>query len=164
MPQDYPVQESHPKTLVIGLGNILQGDDGLGVRVAELLAQKDLPANVAVESAGTPGVDLVLQMEGYQRVILVDAVQMGQSPGTWRRFGLEEVKLITGGDGFSLHETGVASALELAQALNLLPEEVIVYGVEPQSVIWSEELSPPVQAALPEVLEKILSELWKREA
>ncbi|MFZ5809073.1 MAG: hydrogenase maturation protease [Chloroflexota bacterium] len=164
MPQDHSIQSAQGRTLVLGVGNILQGDDGLGVRLVEMLAKVDLPDYVVIEEAGTPGIDLIFRMEGYQRVILIDAVQMGERPGAWRRFTPTEVKLIAKGEGLSLHETGIAGALELAQALNQLPDEIVLYGIEPQNVTWSEELSPPVQEALPEVLEKILSELWKREA
>lgn len=163
MPQDPSSPVGQPHTLILGVGNTLYGDDGLGVRVAERLARETLPGGVIVEIAGLDGVDLVLRMEGWQRVILIDAVQMGAKPGTWRHFKPEEVKLIAEGQGFSLHESGVASALELAQALGKLPNEVIIYGVEPETLEVSEELSPSVQAAIPDLTQHILDELWKRE-
>lgn len=149
--------------MILGIGNTLYGDDGLGVRVAENLSKYRLPPGVSVEVAELNGVDLVLRMEGWPRVILIDAVQMGTKPGTWRRFKPEEVRLVAEGQGFSLHESGVASALELAQALGKLPEQVIIYGVEPQTLEVQEELSPSVQAAIPELIQNILEEIWKRE-
>lgn len=163
VPQDPSLQEEQPHTLILGVGNTLYGDDGLGVRIAERLAQERLPAGVVVEEAGLNGVDLVIKMEGWQRVILIDAVQMGTQPGTWRRFKPEEVRLIAEGQRFSLHQSGVASALELAEALGKLPAEVILYGVEPEVLEVKEGLSPAVQAAIPELTQNILNELWKRE-
>lgn len=163
VPQDRSSLAEQPHTLILGIGNTLYGDDGLGVRVAEELAQQRLPTGVVVEIAGLNGVDLVIKMDGWQRVILIDAVQMGAKPGTWRRFKPEDVRLIAEGQGFSLHESGVASALELAQALGKLPPEVIIYGMEPQILEVREELSPVVQAAIPELMQNILEEIWKRE-
>ncbi|MCS6907887.1 MAG: hydrogenase maturation protease [Anaerolineales bacterium] len=163
MPQDSSVPELRSHTLILGIGNPLYGDDGLGVRVAEILAKEKLPAGVVVEVAALDGVDLILRMEGWKRVILIDAVQMGKRPGTWHCFKPEEVRLIAEGQGFSLHEIGLASALELAQALGRLPQEVIIYGVEPQTLEVREGLSPSVQSAIPEIIQHILEELWKRE-
>ena len=115
-------------TLILGLGNPLQSDDGLGVRVAEMLADQELPPGVKVEEVGTPGLGLAAWLEGQSRVIIVDAVYMGQSPGTWRRFGPGEVRLIANSDVVSLHEPGLAEALALAQALDALPQEIVFYG------------------------------------
>jgi hydrogenase maturation protease len=151
-------------TLVLGVGNILQQDDGLGVRVAEMLATHRLPEGVCVRDAGTPGIGLVTQMEDWSRVYIIDAAQMGETPGTWRRFTTDEVRLIAEGGVFSAHEADVASALALANAVGVLPDEVILYAVEPQQVGWGEELSTQVTAALPGLVDQILEELWKREA
>ncbi len=156
-----PKERAH--TLILGVGNTLYGDDGLGVRIAESLQGQRLPEGVVVEIARLDGVDLVIRMDGWERVILIDAVQMGEKPGHWRRFKPEEVRLVEGGQGFSLHESGVASALELAQALGKLPKEVIIYGVEPEVLEVREELSPSVQSAIPDVTQHILDEIWKRE-
>jgi hydrogenase maturation protease len=155
--------ERRDATLVLGLGNILQQDDGLGVRAAELLAERLLPPNVCVREAGTPGIGLVSQIEGWSRVYLIDAAQMNQEPGVWRRFGTDDVKLSVQDDILSLHEPDVAGALALAEAVKILPEEVIIYAVEPQQVGWGEQLSPCVQASLPGLVDQITDELWKRQ-
>jgi hydrogenase maturation protease len=157
------IPEEQRQTLILGVGNTLYGDDGLGVRVAEELTRHTLPAGVAVEVAAVSGIDLVLRMDGWKRVILIDAVQMGEKPGTWHCFRAEDVRYLAGGQTLSLHETGVTQALELAEALGKLPEEVLIYGVEPERLEITEELSPSVQAAIPEITQHILRELWKRE-
>ncbi len=161
MPQEPSSPLTEKKTLIIGLGNILKGDDGIGVRVAEILSQRELPAGVAVEEVGTPGIDLMNRFEGWQKVILVDAVQMGAKPGTWRRFSPQDVRLIANGNVLSLHEPDLASVLELAQALNMLPDEIVIYGVEPQDLTFMAPLSSPVEAIINVIAEQILSEIWK---
>ncbi len=150
-------------TLILGVGNPLQGDDGVGVRVAEMLADQELPPGVKVEEVGTPGLGLAAWLEGQSRVVIVDAVYMGQSPGTWRRFGPAEVRLIADSDVISLHEPGLAEALALAQALDALPQEIVFYGVEPVCCDAGQELSPAVRQALPGLVDAILAEIWKRK-
>jgi hydrogenase maturation protease len=156
-----PSRLEGPSTLVLGLGNPLWGDDGLGVEAVKLLSGRELPPEVQVESAGMPGFALAAWLENApQRLILVDAAHMGQSPGTWRRFDSGEVRLIARDQIISLHEADLASGLALAQALHVLPEEVSFYAVEPESLLDSMEISPSVKEILPEVVENILDELW----
>jgi hydrogenase maturation protease len=147
--------------LVLGIGNPLMGDDGVGNQVIELLAEKDLPPNVKIEDAGLPGWGLPAWFEGWSNVILVDAVQMGQSPGSWRRFQTEEVQFVLENDALSLHQPDLACGLALAQALELLPENLILYGVEPAVVNPGEALSPAVRHSLSDVVASILNDLEK---
>jgi hydrogenase maturation protease len=84
---------------------------------------------------------------------------MGGAPGSWRRFGPQEVRLIAQEEAVSLHEPGLANGLELAQALNMLPEEILIYGVEPGCCEPGQELSPAVTLALPGLVDAILSDL-----
>jgi hydrogenase maturation protease len=149
-------------TLVLGLGNTLQGDDGLGVRVVEQLAKRKLPVGVEVRETGTPGIGLINEWQGWQKVMIIDATEMGEEPGTWKRFSPQDVRLISEDCRFSMHEPGIAEALQLAETMNLLPEEIIFYGVEPKQVGWGEKLSPAIQNTLPELVEKIYCDLWKR--
>jgi hydrogenase maturation protease len=147
-------------TLVLGIGNPVMGDDGIGCRAVELLAGRDLPAGVRVEEAGVPGWGLPNWLEGWSRVILIDAVQMGEMPGTWRRFSTEQVRLIASGQAISLHEPGLASGLELAQALGQLPEKIVIYGIEPAGCSPGQGLSPAACTALPGLIETICAEIW----
>jgi hydrogenase maturation protease len=157
------VTKNLPPTLVLGVGNILQQDDGLGVRVVERLAERQFPAHITLRDAGTPGIDLVNQMEGWSRVYIIDAAYIGEEPGEWRRYDSEDVKLIAQAHVLSLHEQDVASALTLAEALHKLPDECILYAVEPQQVGWGEQLSPPIKAAIPALVDQITNELLTRE-
>jgi hydrogenase maturation protease len=144
--------------LILGLGNPLQGDDGVGCRVAEALEHVDLPGEVEVLDGGTPGVGLVNLLQGRQRAILVDAADMDQPPGSVVRFRPEDVLLTGSAERFSLHRSGVADALALASALKLPLPEIVVFGIQPERVGWGEGLSPAVQAAVQVVIKSILKE------
>ena len=145
--------------LIIGLGNPLQADDGVGCRVAEALAGRELPPGVEVMDAGTPGVGLINLLEGRQRAMIVDAAEMGRQPGEVVRFRPEDVTLTGSTERFSLHRTAVADALALACALSLPLPEIVVFGVQPGTIGWRDELSPEVAAAIPGLVDAILEEV-----
>ncbi len=153
-----------PGTRVIGLGNPMRGDDGVGVRVTQALMAENLPDGVQVVEGGTQGLGLVSLMEGWQRVILVDAADMGQDPGQFVRFTPQEARLLGDDLHLSAHEAGLRDALLLAQALNLLPDEIVIYGVQPARLTWDDGLSPQVEAAIPALVGSILDELQTNAA
>lgn len=156
-------QEMDGRTLIIGLGNPLRCDDGLGARAVELILQRELPPGVEVQDGGTPGWGLVSCMQGWSRVIVIDAAHMGLAPGVWRRFQMEDVDLVAGQGSLSLHEPGLAEAMALAKALGQLPEELAFYFVQPERTDEVAGLTPAVEAALPELVENILFEIGKRQ-
>jgi hydrogenase maturation protease len=148
-------------TLVLALGNPLRGDDGIGQAVLECLQAAALPGGVTLQDGGTPGLETVLLWEGYARVLVVDAAEMGNAPGTWRRFTTADATL-TANDlhaRVSVHYAGLAEALALGEALGRLPAEIVIYGVQPHSIDWAPELSAPVRAAIPAICTAILDEL-----
>jgi hydrogenase maturation protease len=155
--EDNPVQDS--RTAVFGVGNPLCGDDGVGSRIIALLEDHDLPQNVRVEDIGTPGLGLPIWLDGQKRVILVDAVQMGQAAGTWRRLDPHKTDFLINNRTFSIHNCSLADGLALSQALGVLPEELILYGVEPGQLEEGYGISPEVEAVLPDIVDSILKEL-----
>jgi hydrogenase maturation protease len=146
-------------TLVIGLGNPLRGDDGVGVRVAQMLATQALPPDVEVLDGGTQGLGLVNLMEGRRRVILVDAADVGRAPGEFVRFTPDEARLLGDEAHLSVHAGGLRDALLLAQALQVLPDEVIIFGVQPARLEWDSALSPEIEATLPDLITAVLGEI-----
>jgi hydrogenase maturation protease len=161
MQSSTPIPLEHQDTLVLGIGNPLMGDDGVGNRIIELLAEKALPPNVKIEDAGLPGWGLPAWLEGWPSVILVDAVQMGCLPGSWKRFRPEEVQVELENNALSLHQPDLACGLALAQALELLPKNLVLYGVEPADVNPGQVLSSAVRHSLPDVVASILNDLEK---
>jgi hydrogenase maturation protease len=147
-------------TLILGVGNPLYGDDAVGVvAVQELQKRSDLPPHVTVVDGGTEGIGLIPLMESYRRVILVDAVPMGEPPATIRRFTWEEARLIGHERTLSLHQSDLTDALLLAEALNCLPRTLVIYGVQPHNIGWDQPLSPEVQHALPGLVATLIDEV-----
>jgi hydrogenase maturation protease len=145
--------------LIVGVGNPLRGDDGVGVRVVESLAALALPAGVEVVDGGTMGLGLVNLMKGRRRVVLVDAASLGRTPGEFVCLLLAQARLMGADDHLSVHDAGVRDALLLAQALDCLPDEVLIVGVQPASMQWNAGLTPDVQAAVPAITQTILDRL-----
>ena len=153
------VHSSQSATLVIGLGNPLRGDDGIGPRVIEELHRRGLPAGVTAVDGGTGGLDLLRILEGWERVIVVDAAEVGLEAGQFTRFTPAQAKLAETADRLSLHRTGLAEVLALANALGRPLPPIVVVGVQPQRIEWEQGLSPAVEIALPRLLEAILREV-----
>jgi hydrogenase maturation protease len=149
------------KLLILGLGNPFRGDDGVGASVIAALKDQDQPPNVVILDGGTPGLETVLIWQGYQRVIIVDAADMGMQPGSWKRFIPGEAALPVRESAMqgTLHATGLAEALALAEALDILPPELIFYGVQPAFTGWSADLTEAVNTAVPALCEAISAEI-----
>ncbi len=157
-----PHKTSHlgSETLILGVGNPLRGDDGVGVLAVQQIATRpDLPAGVDVLDGGTAGLGLIPVLEQYRRVILVDAVQMGEQPGTVRRFAWDDVRLRERERALSLHQSDLNEALALAEALCCMPPVLIVYGVQPQHTDWDQPLSDAVRRALPGLVDALMTEV-----
>lgn len=149
------------KALILGLGNPFRGDDGIGSAVIAALHSQKMPPDVVAIDGGTPGLETVLIWKGYERVIIVDAAEMGMSPGNWKRFLLEEAVLPVseGAMKGTLHDAGLAEALALAAALRILPPEMIFYCVQPAFTGWSSDLSKPVGSSIAALCDAISTEI-----
>lgn len=154
--------EEAKRVLILGLGNPLLGDEGVGVRVVEELKGLELPDGVAVVEGGTAGLGLVGLMEGYQRVIIVDAVNMGYPPGRVVRFTPADVRFKVAEAPLSLHHIGLGEVLALAKALGVAPVELVIVGIQPGRIEGQIGLSPEVEGAIPHSIGIILDELNAR--
>ena len=148
------------KLLVAGLGNPLMGDEGIGVRLVRRLEEKigDLP-DVEFLDAGTGGVALVHAMAGRDKVIFIDCARMGKSPGTICRFSDEDVRSKKEMPELSLHEADLMQIIDLAQRLGQAPEEIVIYGIEPESVEERDGLSPVLQESVGRCVHRIQGEV-----
>jgi hydrogenase maturation protease len=162
--------ENEATTLVIGLGNPILGDDGVGWRVAEAIAQKieqqpnpsrGGPGKSAIEvdCLAIGGLGLMERMVGYRRAILIDAINSHSQPnGTVSIFPLEALPNRAAGHLFSAHDTTLQNALAVGRAMGaVLPGEVTVVAIEAENVYdFGEELSPVVSAAVPQAAQAVL--------
>ncbi len=147
-------------TLILGVGNVLLGDDALGVRVVESLrGRENLPPGVTIIDGGTDGLGLIPVISQYRRVICVDAVLIDAQPGTLRRLTWGDFQVVAQSAPLSLHQSDLGSALQLAEALGCLPPGLVIFGVQPESMEWDCPLSPAVERALPGVIEAVLTEI-----
>jgi len=149
--------------LVIGLGNPLRGDDGVGPRVVRELDRRGLPEGVTALDVGTGGLDLLRVLEGRKHVVLVDAADVGREPGQFVRFRPDQARLVFAGDRLSLHHAGLGEVLALADALGRALPEMVIFGVQPAEVAWGEGLSPAVEATLPILIDAVLEEINSKQ-
>lgn len=141
---------------VIGIGNPLRGDDGIGPAVVDMLAREGLPDGVELIDGGEAGLGLVGLMEGAVRVVLIDAAEMGADPGAFRVFRLDEALVNAEMSGCSIHNARAGAAIQMANALGCLPPEVTVVGVQPGQMGWGMTFSPEVSRILRRVVEVVL--------
>lgn len=147
---------------VIGLGNPLMGDEGIGIRLVEELAKRSALDGVEFIDAGTMGMTLLHLINGKRKVFFIDCALMGEAPGTLCRFTPEEVatkKLLS---GFSLHEGDLLQLLALSRTLGESPDEVVIFGIEPVEITPGTELSPLLEAHVQEYCRVILEEIEAR--
>jgi hydrogenase maturation protease len=152
------------RVLILGVGNLLMGDEGIGVHAVRELWKRTLPANVDVVDGGTAGLEVLGLTEGYDRVVIIDAVDAGLEPGTILRFRPEDVTPDDVDLRLSLHQEKILRVLELAEYLGRDLAPIVIYGVQPEAMGWSTELSPAVQARLDSLLDAVEEELSIEEA
>ena len=133
---------------VVGLGNVLLGDDGFGPFVVDVLAsQWELGANVELIDAGTPGLGLATYVSGRETLILLDTVAATGAPGELRLYTGEELRNLPSKPRVSPHDPALWEALAMTALAGSAPREVMLLGVMPESTAMGTELSEPVRRA-----------------
>lgn len=145
------------KILIIGIGNLILQDEGVGVHAVRALEGQSLPPQVEVIDGGTAIIELLPVIKDAERIIVIDALKGGEEPGTIYRIRPDDL-LLAREQNLSLHQVGLLEVLGMARQLGADPEVVII-GVEPQEISWGMELTQVVAAQLPKVLEAVLAEL-----
>jgi len=150
--------ETNSSTLVLGLGNLVHSDDGLGVHAIQLL-QTDprVPSDAVLMDGGTQGLSLLPHISAYQRLLVIDALDVGEAPGTIVRLEGNALRNLPG--KASVHQLGFADLLVALELLGESPEEIVLLGVQPLSTEWSAELTPGVQNALDPLLDATIAQL-----
>lgn len=150
------------KIAVIGVGNILMGDEGLGVRAVEKLQEKNVPQNVTLFDGGTFLHSLLGTLDGFDKAVIIDAVKGGSAPGAIYRFTLQELESAKTDKPelmLSLHEMDVPRAIALEKLVSKLPEEIIFLGMEPEKIAPGLELSETVSRNLDQLIFAVEKEL-----
>lgn len=163
MPMD---RENSPSSvLVLGVGNILLQDEGLGVHALRRLAERyHLPPSVAAVDGGVQGLDLLPMVEDCGLLLIVDAIETGLAPGAIVRLEGQAIPTALALK-MSMHQMGIQEVLALGSLRGTLPARVVLWGMQPGKMDWGLELTPPVAAGLDEMVEAVAGELlaWGEE-
>lgn len=144
--------------LILGIGNILLKDEGVGVHVVNKLKEMPLPDNVEVLDGGTAGLDLTDFIANRKKVIVIDAVKAGEKPGTI--YHLTEKNLnIKPKAIMSFHEIDFLDALHMSEVMGDKPKETVVIGIEPKDMSDGIELSSEIEERIPRIIEVVMKEL-----
>jgi len=151
------------RVLILGIGNILLRDEGVGVHVVHELQNRDLPDDVEVIDGGTAGLDILLSQEGLYKLVVIDAIRAGKEPGTIYKTKCLAPQFIAGFSAgqsqISLHQLSLLDALSACEKLNCAPKEVTIIGVEPGQICLGLELSELAKRSIPEVIRQVLEEI-----
>ncbi len=147
------------RIIVLGVGNILLSDEGIGVRTVEKL-QRDfvLPAEVEIIDGGTTGMEMLEDLAGADHIVIVDAVRSGQAPASIVKLTGDQVPVFFR-TKLSPHQIGLSDVLATLELTGEAPGGITVIGVEPASLETAIELSPQVEALLPELVDLVVAEL-----
>ena len=144
--------------MVLGVGNLLLSDEGIGVHVVNKLMEMALPPEVEVTEGGIDGLGLMNVVVRADRLIVIDAVKGGGPPGSIYRFGIEDLTTAPHVYKMSVHEIGILEVIRLSGLVGQTPKTTVI-GVEPKSLEMGMELSPEIQAKVPRIIELVLDEL-----
>jgi len=149
------------KNIVVGgLGNPLMTDEGIGIYVLrELMTKSECPDNVEFVELGSSVMNVVHAIAGRQKAVLIDCACMEKPAGTIQRFSPDEVFTTKALMHFSLHEGDLLDVLKLSRRLGEYPQDVVIFGIQPESMTLGEGLSPPLQERLANYTEVVLQEL-----
>lgn len=147
-----------PPLRILGLGNVLCTDDGLGVVAVETLRRRyDIPDEVAVLDGGTLGLSLIPQLEDAQAAILVDAIRIAAPPGTLVRLEGDEI-LPAVRQRLSVHQIGVADLLDALWLLDRTPTKLVLVGLVPESIDLGWGCTAPIRERIDELVDRVASE------
>lgn len=145
---------------VLGLGNVLMGDDGAGpFAIASLKAQFDIPDCVTVEDIGTPGLDLIPYLSGLDGVILIDTILSDAAPGAIRLHEKHTLLKMPTQPRLSPHDPALGQCIANLEMEGLAPKYMLLIGVVPECVKFGPGLSATVKGAIPAVLDRVVEEL-----
>ena len=156
--------DSKKKIIVIGVGNILMSDEGLGVRAVELLQKSVRDENIKIIDAGTSLQRALTLTQGFEKMLIIDAIRSGKPAGSIHCFTLEELEQGKTGHMqlmLSLHEIDAPKAIAMERLVAKLPGEIIFLGMEPERIAPGMELSRAVQEKMDLLVSEIKKELEK---
>jgi hydrogenase maturation protease len=152
------LQSQHKHILILGVGNLLLSDEGVGVHVAQRMMHMELPPEVDVVEGGTDGFGLVNVILEADRMILIDAVKGGGQPGSIYRFDIDDCPPYPDLFKTSVHQISILEVINLSSLIGSTPQTTII-GVEPHCLDMGMELSPQIEAKVPKIIQMVQEEV-----
>jgi hydrogenase maturation protease len=156
------LEQNDVKTLVLGVGNLLLADEGVGIHVIQRLAEAyQLPEDVLILDGGTLGLDLLFYLEGVENLLLIDAVEAHKEPGTIIRLENDEVPAFFSVK-LSPHQIGIPDMLFAAKLKDIHPPNLVLFGIQPElldiGLELSDTIAPKVDILINSTIEQL--EAW----
>lgn len=146
------------KIVILGVGNLLCQDEGVGVHLIEKLREEELPPQVDLIDGGTSSFDILPFLEESKKLIVVDAVYGGEKPGTIYRFRPEDIN-DSPDDQFSLHEINFLDALRIERLRGNKLKNTIIIGIEPDQTETGTDLTPKIKEKIPQIMDLVKEEI-----
>jgi hydrogenase maturation protease len=153
-----PLKRQYKHILILGVGNLLLSDEGVGVHVAQRMMHMELPPEVHVVEGGTDGFGLVNVILEADRMLLIDAVKGGGQPGSIYRFDIDDCPPYPDLFKTSVHQISILEVINLSSLIGSTPQTTII-GVEPLCLEMGMELSPQIEAKIPKIIQMIQEEV-----
>ena len=146
------------KIVVIGIGNLLLMDEGIGIHTINELETHDLPKSIEIYDGGTGGFKLIDLMHGAARVIFIDAVETGKAPGSVTIFRAEDVHSIYNKKKYSLHDTDLMEIIKMAEMLGN-PPMIEIVGIQPKTINYGTTLSKELAVSMSNIVNSVLKRI-----
>lgn len=144
---------------IIGIGNLLRGDDGVSIKIVEKLREEKLPSDVEIFDAGTNEMKILHILKNLEKVIIVDAVIMGEKPGTFVFFEPEEVKSLN--ISRNPHNYNLLEILKISDELDEKPKKIFIMGIQPKKTSMKMGLSNELEEKIPELIGELTTKIAK---
>ena len=146
------------KIVIIGIGNLLLMDEGVGIHIINTLEEYNLPQNVEIYDGGTGGFKLIDLLHGANRVIFIDAVETGKTPGTVTTFNSKDVYSLRPKKKYSLHDTDLLEVIKMTELLDN-PPEIEIMGVQPKIINYGTTLSKELTDSMSNIINTVQSRI-----
>ena len=148
-------------TVIIGIGNILLKDDGVGVYTIKQLENEKLPSTIELVDGGTSTLDTLGYFLDYNRIIVVDCLKAGYEPGTIYKINPEDIKDYKK-ENLSVHDVQILDVVKMANMLDKFPK-VTIFGIEPEKICLDTEMTETMKNKIPEIIKLLKIELGLKE-
>ena len=157
-PQDRQVNSNDSRIVILGIGNLLLKDEGVGIHLVRKLADVLDRSDIDIIDGGTDPDIVSCIGDNVEKLIVIDAANTGDQPGTIFRFNIDDLESGLP-EAVSLHEIGIVDSIKMMSLIGKRPNNVTIIGIQPETVDFGLELSPALSEKLPKIIEIVLSEI-----